>query len=39
MPGMIFKAKQTVLGEGPRGSLAEKAIAKFELTKRSPNER
>ncbi len=30
-PGVLIKAKYTLLGEGARGSLAKKAIARFDL--------
>lgn len=33
MPGMIIKAKQTVLSEGCRGSLSQELINKYELDK------
>lgn len=33
MPGMILRAKQTILAEGARGSLSKKAMAAFDLRK------
>ncbi len=32
-PGMILRAKQTILAEGARGSLSKKAMARFDLRK------
>lgn len=32
-PGMILRAKQTILSEGARGSLSKKAMATFDLRK------